>query len=118
MYGLSAQFDVSVLAKKELTVLSFTTNTINMSFEDDVSITMMGSFVHNYDTSATANQQTIPVSSSSLMCLIGRMVQFAERGADGSLVLHFDNSNILTILDDSREYESFSIRIGNKEIIV
>jgi len=118
MYGLSANIDVSVFIAKELTLVSFTANTINMFFEDDVSITVIGSFIYKYDTSNIVKKQSIPVSSSNLMCLIGKVVQFAERGTDGSLVLHFDNCHILTVLDDSQEYESYRIRIGDKEIFV
>lgn len=118
MYGLTTNFDVSAFIEKELTIISFTANTINMLFEEDVSITVMGSFIHNYNKSDSAKKQCVPVSSSSLMRLIGKVVQLAERGTDGSLVLHFDNSHILTLLDDSLEYESYSVRIDNKENIV
>jgi len=118
MYGLSADYNVSAFNKKELSLLCFSANTIDLTFDCDVSITIIGSFIHNYDKSAIAEKQDIPVTSSSLMCLIGKVVKFAERANDGGLVLHFDNSHILTILDDSREYESYSVCIGGKETFV
>jgi len=118
MYGLLANFDVSAFVKKELTLVSFSVNTINLSFEEDVSITILGSFMYSPDLPTSESKQTIPVSSSNLMRLIGKVVCFAERRDDGGLTLHFDNGHILVILDDSREYESYSVRIGDKEIVV
>jgi hypothetical protein len=118
MYGLSKYIDVSVFAEKELTLISFTINTIDLSFEDDLSITIEGSFIYCPGQPASAIKLTIPVSDSNLMCLIGKKVCFAERLNDGGIALHFDNDDVLSILDDSREYESFNIHIGGNEIII
>ncbi len=118
MYGLSAKFDVGVFVKKELTLVSFTANTINLFFGQEVSITIIGSFIYSLGELKDAIKISLPVLSSNLMCLIGKVVRHAERQDDGSLILQFENGHDLIILDDSREYESYSIRIGSSEIIV
>ncbi len=117
MYSLSSVIDVSVFNEKELEMICFTANTISLSFTKNVAITIMGSYILENNV-AEKSKQSVPVSSSSLMCLIRRVIQSAERGSDGSLKLHFDNKHNLIILDDSKIYESYHVRIGSKEIIV
>jgi len=118
MYGLPATFDASEFIGKELLQICFTANTINLSFEDDIAITILGSFVYQTSANTRAEKQILPVASSSLMCLAGKLVRLAEAQRDGTLTLCFDNNHILTILDDSKAYESYSIRVGGREIIV
>lgn len=118
MYGLPATFDASVLVGKELDEVCFTVNTITFSFKEDVLITVMGSFIHRDKQSTTINKQSVPVSSSSLMSLVGKAVQLAEARQDGTLSLHFEAGHTLVLLDDSQEYESYIIRIGDEETIV
>jgi hypothetical protein len=117
MYGLPVTFDTSVFVGRELDEVCFTTNTITFSFKG-VLITVMGSFIHRDKQRTTANKQRVPVSSSSLMSLAGKAVRLAEAREDGTLTLYFTNGNALILLDDSQEYESYTIRIGDEETIV
>jgi len=118
MYVLSKDFDVSMLVGKKLELICFSSNTINLSFEEDVSITILGSFIYRRDPNESKSVQKVPVSSSDLMCLTDQTVRYAEACEQGSLDLHFDNGQDLLLLDDSRDYESYIVRIGIKEIIV
>ncbi len=118
MYGLPINFNISVLVGKKLNLVCFSANTISLSFEEDVSITIMNSFIYRDKSYETSNKHSGPVSSSNLMCLVGKAISHAEGQKDGMLTLQFDNEHALVLLDDSREYESYIIKIGNKEIIV
>lgn len=118
MHGLPSTFNASALVGKELEEICFTVNTIVFSFSGDVLITVMGSFIHRDKLSTTANKQSIPVSSSALMCLVGKSIKLAEAREEGTLTLHFGNGHTLILLDDSREYESYIVRIGDKETVV
>jgi len=118
MHGLPANFDSSSLVGIKLSQVCFTANTVSLFFEKDVSITIMGSFIYRDKLSPAVNKQRIPLSSSNLMSLVSKVVRLAEAREDGTLILHFENEHALMLLDDSREYESYVIRIGNKEIIV
>jgi Family of unknown function (DUF6188) len=118
MYGLSSLINVSEFTGKELSQVCYTVNTICLAFEGDISITVMGSLIYTNGDLDSICKESLPLSSSNLMCLIGQTVRFAERGEDGSLTLNFENGHILTILDDSQEYESYSVCIGTNEIIV
>ncbi len=118
MYGLPSSFNTSLLVGKELSEVSFSANTVSLSFGDYALITVMGSFVHRCKDSTYVNKETIPLSSSALMSLVGKTVRLAEARQDGTLSLHFENSDVLVLLDDSKQYESYIIRIGNEETIV
>lgn len=83
-----------------------------------MSIIIMGSFIFQHNSNEKANIQKVPVSSSDLMVIVNQIVSHAEASEDGTLSLHFDNEKVLMILDGSRQYESYMINIGDKEIIV
>jgi hypothetical protein len=118
MNGLPATFNASTFIGNVLDAICFSANTINFSFQDDVLITVMGSFIHRDTKATTPNKQCVPVSSSGLMALTGKVVQLAEARQDGTLTLHFENDHTLILFDDSRQYESYIITAGDKEIIV
>ncbi len=118
MYGLPANFDAEVFVGKKLDLICYSTNTINISFEGDVSITLMGSFIYRHSPYETVIKQCPPMSSSDMMRLVGKVVCYAEGRKDGTLTLRFDNGHILELLDDVKEYEAYIIRIGKRDIIV
>ncbi len=118
MYGLPANFDATVFLGKELELVCFSENTISLTFGGDVSITILGTFSYQIGPSDKATACSVPVSTSNLMCLIGKEVCRVEKRDDGTLVLQFANQHVLALLDDSRDYEAYTIRIGKREIIV
>ena len=118
MYGLQEDFDTTVFVGRELIQICFSANTINFAFSDDISITLASSFVYSNASNDVSRKQAVPVSSSSLMHLIGHRIDAATASSDGTLGLVFDDGHNLALLDDSKDYESYSIRIGDKEIIV
>jgi|APFre7841882630_1041343.scaffolds.fasta_scaffold58662_2 hypothetical protein len=118
MYGLPTQFDVAVFVGKTLDLICYSANTISFSFTEDVIITIMGSFIYRQELHEISNKQSVRLLSSNLMGLIDKSVSRADGWQDGTLNLYFDNGHILTLLDDSQQYESYIIQIGNKEIVV
>lgn len=118
MYGLPDNFDASIFLTKKLDLLCYSENTINLSFEGALSVTILRSFIHKRALHETACKQTLPVSKSSLMCLVGKVVCHVASDKQGSLTLNFDNGHVLELFDDSQNYESYIIRIGETEVIV
>jgi hypothetical protein len=118
MYGLPIDFDGSEFVERQLIQISFTENTIHLVFEGDVSLTLLSTFKYRLAQSDTTYEETIPVLSSQLMGLIGDKVKSATASRNGELSLLFGTGGNLTCVDDSTEYESYSIHIGDKEIIV
>ncbi len=118
MYGLPSDFDSRVFVGKVLNRICFSENTIALTFDTAVQITVMGSFIHREKKCSSVNRQLIPVSRSSLMDLTGKRVRLAEARQDGTLTLYFDNDHSLILLDDSNKFEAYIIRIDEKEIVV
>lgn len=118
MYGLPPHFDASVFVGRTLDLICFSTNTMDISFEGNVSITVMGSFSYQRSPSEPAIKQSLPVMSSDLMGLLGKEVLRAEGSIDGMLSLEFADQHVVTFLDDVPNYEAYIIRIGEREIIV
>ena len=120
MYGLPKDFDGSMFVGRTVGLVSFSVNTIHISFDGDISITLESSFEHRLGTEEPAQVcvQEVPVEESRLMQLTGRSVESVEANVDGTLTLHFDGGHILPCFDDSPQYASYRITHGNLEIYV
>jgi hypothetical protein len=117
VHGLPADFDPKVFVGRELQQISFTVNTIHLTFDGEVAITLEGSFLLRAGPAAETTKHTVPVTDSSLMSLVGKRILEARR--EGStLALEYEGGGLLACLDDSREYESYHLRIGDEEIAV
>jgi len=118
MYGLPKDFDPAVFVGRVVEMTCFTSNTINVHFDAGVSVTLEGSFLHSFDNGNDQASQTIPIRKSELMRLIGSQVIAGSIDPPGTLVLTFDSGDILKCLDDLPNYEAYTLRIGEREIIV
>ena len=118
MYGLQQDFDATIFVGQELIQICFSANTVDFTFSGDILITLESSFIYRSTPTGADHREAVPVSSSDLMHLIGHKIDSATATSDGTLALIFDNGHALTFLDDSTDYESYSIRIGQREIIV
>ncbi len=117
MYGIPSDFDPSIFIGRELQQVSFTVNTVHLTFDDDIAITLDSSFVFQLDRAEKEVKQAPPVRVSSLMSLVGRQIS-ASSCSSGSLTLEFTPGGTLTCIDDSKEFESYHIWIHGKEIVV
>jgi hypothetical protein len=118
MYGLPEDFDASVFLGRELIQICFSANTIDFAFSGDILVTLESSFIYSNSPTDEGHRQTIPVSSSNLMGLIGATVDSVTSQRDGTLFMSFNNEHRLTFLDDSTSYESYCIHIGDRLVIV
>jgi len=119
MYGLPAGFDGSRLVGRTLEQVSFTTNTIHFSFDDDVSITLESSLLHSRPGEpADSGRMRVPVRDSRLMQLVGMAVRSVDGSSDGTLSLTFTNDHRVSFFDDRPEYEAYCIRVGRDVIVV
>ena len=118
MYGLPADFDASHFIGSELQQVSFTVNTVHLTFDKDISITLESSFSFQLDKNSEIIKQVPPVQVSAVMSLVGRQICAASATRDGTLALEFTGGGVFTCIDDSKEYESYRICLYDKEIIV
>lgn len=119
MYGLPIGLDVSCMVGCTLEQVSFSVNTVHLSFSKDVSITIEACFMHSIPGDAGGSKPTqVPLHESRLMQLAGESIESAQASADGTLSLTFTNGHRLVIYDDTPQYEAYRIRLGGEEIIV
>ena len=113
MYGLPSGFDASRFVGCMLEQVSFSVNTIHLSFSKNASITTESCFAHSLPGEACdSGRAHVPVCDSRLMQLLGESIECAEASSDGTLSLRFANGHRLVFYDDTPQYEAYRIRLG------
>jgi hypothetical protein len=119
MYKLPTDFDGAFFLGRTLEHVSFSENTVSLYFNESVSIVVESCLEHQGGPDAPPPAiQRVPVSESRLMQLLGRSIRGATGDDRGTLELVFDNGHVVRVFDDPPCYESYSIFIGEKRIIV
>lgn len=119
MYGLPSGFDASRFVGRTLEQVSFSVNTVHLSFDEAVCITIESSFTHTTGRGMSqADRKNVPVSESRLMHLLGESIESAEAAINGTLTLRFTNGQVFECYDDTPMYESYRMRFGDEEIVV
>jgi len=119
MYGLPDDFPAEVFVGTTLQEISFLEYQVRFFFGEALAITVEASFSHATDASGKGmTVHYVPVLSSGVMALTGHTVSAAVGARDGTLTLTFDNGNALAFYDSTPTYEAYSIKIGQRVIIV
>jgi hypothetical protein len=99
--------------------VSFSVNTVHLSFSNDVSITIESCFAHStHGDLDRSERERPPIRESRLMQLVGESIESAQASSDGTLSLKFTNGQILACYDDTALYEAYRLKLGEEEIIV
>jgi hypothetical protein len=120
MYGLKKEIDLSFLTGREFIQLSIGVYQVQFGFDEDVRISVESEFRY-FDGQAEWIWRPEPGSSSiaaRAVALLGATIESFGSNIDGTLTLAFSNEHRLTILDSSREYESYDITRPGQTIIV
>lgn len=119
MYGLPKEFTGSDFFQCVVEQVCFSAFSAQIFFaERSIFITIFSSYRLDLDDSFKGEVVEIPVKESALMRLIGKQVASCEPQSDGTLRLIFSDSSVLEIFDDSDSYESYTIQIAGKTIVV
>lgn len=119
MYGFPSGFDASRFVGRTLELVSFSENTVHLSFDETVSITIESCFAHwTQGDVGHSHRRTVPVSDSQLMQMLGASIESAEAASDGTLTLRFTNGHMFACYDDAPMYEAYRMRFGDEEIFV
>jgi len=120
MYGLNNEIDLSFLAGRELIQLAIGVYQIQFGFDEDVRISVESEFRYfdGQSESTWRPEPGSPLVAARAVALLGASIETFESNADGTLTLAFSNKHRLTILDSSREYESYDITRPSQTIIV
>ena len=119
MYGLPDGFNANRFVGHTLEQVCFSENTVDLCFDQRVSVTIESSLSVAADETGMAPERVrVPVSESRLMQLLGAMVVSAEATNDGTLTLRFSNGYTVACYDDMPQYESYRLTFGDEEIVV
>jgi len=120
MYGLKKEIDLSFLTGRELIQLAIGVYQVQFGFDEDVRISVESEFRY-FDGQAEWIWRLEPGSSSiaaRAVALLGATIESFGSNIDGTLTLAFSNQHRLTMLDSSKEYESYDITRPGQNIIV
>jgi hypothetical protein len=120
MYGLKRDLDLNFLKGLELMHVAVSIFSVRFAFDEDVAISVTGEFLY-FDGQVEWAWEPEPGKSgiaSRTLDLLGRTVEDLEWHEDGTLRLSFANGHRLTMLDNSREHESYDITRPGQKIIV
>ena len=120
MYGLSKEIDLSFLNGREVVQVAIGLYQIQFGFDEDVRIAVEGQFAY-FDGQEEWIWRPEPGAAqlaARTIALLGATVQTFAAQEDGTLTLNFSNGHRLTIVDNSKEYESYDITRPGQTIIV
>ncbi len=123
MYGLSKELDLSFFVGKTLSSITFGLNVIHFNFDKGVSIDLTSSYQHqrkyDVDNHHMGTLQTVfRCQNSSLMQLLEHSVESAIAGDEGTLILTFDNGDVLSFIELPGPYECYEFTDGENAWIV
>jgi hypothetical protein len=120
MYGLNDNIDLSILNGSELTQVTIGLYQVAFNFFKNVAVSVEGKFVYfDGETEWTwEHKQTSCFVAARTVALLGATIQSFERNTDGTLVLFFSNGHRLTVLDPTKEFESYTVTWPGHTVVV
>jgi hypothetical protein len=117
MYGLPHDINLAFFNQKLLLQVCIGACELILNF-DGVSVTVTSSVGFADTGGAFRRYDGFPEAASALVTLLNQHITSAEGENAGTLTLRFDGGGILSIYDDSKAYESYTIRNGAQLIVV
>ena len=117
-YGLAKTIDLSCLKEKELIQIAVGVHQVQFHFDADICISVENTFFHYWKEESWRWNSGDVLGASSVLALIGNKVTDISVSSPDTLWLDFSNEHRLAILDDSRQYESFTITWPGTTIVV
>jgi len=120
MYGLRNDIDLSFLNARELIQVAIGVYQIQFGFDEDVIIYVESQFNY-FDGQEEWTWKPEPGGAqiaARTVFLLSATIQNFDRQENGTIILTFSNGGRLTILDSSREYESYQITRPGQTIVV
>lgn len=120
MYGLSKDIDLGFLRGREVIQVAIGVYQIIFAFDEDVTISVEAEFSY-FDGRSESVWKLGPGSAETAartVALLCTKIESFEGHEDGTLALSFSNGHRLTILDSSKEYESYHITRPTETIVV
>jgi hypothetical protein len=120
MYGLKKDTDLTFLNGREVILVSIGVYQVIYGLDEDVKISVQSQFTY-FDGKSESVWKTGPGCAqiaSRTVALLGTTIERFESRESGTLTLMFSNGHRLTVLDSSKEYESYDITRPGQTIVV
>jgi len=120
VYGLSPDIDLDFLNGREVIQIAIGLFQVQFAFDADVRISVQSEFCY-YDGNYELTWKPEPngaATAASTVTLLGATVTNFTAERDGTLAVAFSNGQKLTIRDNSKQYESYSITAPGRNIYV
>jgi Family of unknown function (DUF6188) len=118
MYGLPRDVDLRFFFDKTLIQVCVGANDLVLNFDGRVSITVTSAVGCAGPDGAHVTYKDFSHAGPLLFTFLSHTVAAANGTVDGTLTLRFRNGRHLELYDDSKEYESYTIRYGDHVIVV
>jgi hypothetical protein len=118
MYGLPPDLDLNFLSGKSLLQICVGVHDLILNFDRSVSITVTSSIGCAIAGGPHRKFEDFRQAAAVAVVLLYQTVTSAKGDADGTLSMEFHDGGHLDIYDDSKEYESYTIRHGEKLFVV
>jgi hypothetical protein len=120
MYGLREGLDLRFLNGRELIQVAIGVYQIQFGFDEDVRISVESqfSYFNGKEELIWKPEPGAAEIAARAVALLGATIEKFHGQEDGTLTLGFSNGHRLTILDNSKEYESYDITLPGRTIVV
>ena len=119
MYGLDKDTDLSFFLGKKLEQVCFGWVDIILNFGGDIALSLECTFEHVLtDGQVLLGDSSKPISSSSLLTLLGSSVERVNNIGEGNIELFFSNGNKVRIHESNDGAESYNITFPEGRIVV
>jgi hypothetical protein len=118
MYGLPANFNAELFQGKTLLQVCIGAHELILNFDEGLSVTITSSVEFKRSDGSSQYCDDFCASASTVSSLVNKKVITAEAEAPRALKLKFENGEGLSIVDDSKEFESYTINYRGKTIVV
>ena len=119
MNGVPVDLPVQSLVGREVTHIGLAMHQLKIHFDGGALIDIEGSWNLRDRTGKVIDQQCDPPAERDVYRihrLLSQAVTAASIDAPRSFTLTFASGDALTVLDDSPQYESFSLRVDGREL--
>ena len=118
MYGLPPDVDFSFFTGKTLLQICIGAHDLILNFDGSIAVTVVSSI--NCTTPGGQHQtyENFQQAAAFAANLVNKVVVTAHGDPAGTLTLEFHGGDRLSIFDDSKHYESYTVKAGNRMIVV
>lgn len=118
MYGLPKDIDLNFFIGRTLVQVCVGSNDLILNFDGEVSVTVTSSVGCMGSSGKLTKYDDFREAAPEVLMLLDRAVVSAKGDEGGTLALEYDGGRHLQLYDDTKQYESYTIRNGGKVIVV